>query len=126
MKGNLLEEKRRAAARTKGVNWACIGVLVVAAVASSYVSASFVSAYEVVVRLTIGVGAVAMMFGSIYAWEYVFAALFAAIALLFNPVLPAFALSAHGLILLGSILPFVASLLWMKRTIQPAAVPSRP
>ena len=67
-----------------------------------------------------------MMFGRLYAREYVLAALFAAIALLFNPVLPAFALSAHRLILLGSILPFVGSLLWMKRTIQPAAVPSRP
>ena len=55
----------------------------------------------------------------------VFAALFAVIALLLNPVLPAFALSANGLILLASMLPFVASLLWMKRTIQPAVVPSR-
>ena len=125
MKENLLEEKRRAAARTKGVNWACIGVLAVAALASSYVSAPFVPAYEVVVRLTIGVGAIALMFDNLHAREYVFAALFAAIALLLNPVLPAFALSANGLILLASMLPFVASLLWMKRRIQPAAIPSR-
>jgi hypothetical protein len=124
MKENLLEEKRRAAARNKGVNWACIGVLAVAAMASPYVSASLVPAYEVVVRLTIGGGALAMMFDNLYAREYVLAALFAAIALLLNPVLPAFALSANGLILLASMFPLVASLVWMKRRIQPAAAPS--
>ena len=65
-----------------------------------------------------------MMFDNLYAREYVLAALFAAIALLLNPVLPAFSLSANGLILLASMLPFVASLAWMKRRIQPAAAPS--
>ena len=38
MKKNLLEEKRRAAARNKGVNWACIGVLAFAAMASPCMS----------------------------------------------------------------------------------------
>ena len=79
------------------MNWACIGVLAVAAMASPYVSASFVPAYEVVVRLTIGGGALAMMFDNLYAREYVLAALFAAIALLLNPVLPAlFGKRAHS------------------------------
>ncbi len=37
LKKNLLDERQRAAARIKAVKWACIGVLLVAAVVSSYV-----------------------------------------------------------------------------------------
>lgn len=121
LKKNLLEERQRAAVRIKAVNWACIGVLLVVVVVSSYVSASYVSAYQAVVRVAIGVGAIIMTFESFYARQYVCSLSFAGIALLFNPVLPAFALSGSWPILLASVTPFVAWLLWIRECTQRAA-----
>jgi hypothetical protein len=120
LKKNLLDERQRAAARIKAVKWACIGVLIVAAVMSSYVFAPYVSVYQAVVRFAIGFGAIVIMFESLRARQYAFTALFAAIVLLFNPVLPTFALSGNWPILLASVLPFVASLM-KNRTRRAAA-----
>jgi hypothetical protein len=111
MKKNLLEERRRGAARTKTVNWVCIGVLALAVVTSSHISLSYVAAYQAAVRFVIGVGAAVMVFDNIQTREYGYAALFGAIILLYNPVLPAFAVAASGPILLASILPFVGLLI---------------
>ncbi len=61
-------------------------------------------------RFAIGLGAIVIMFESLRARQYAFTALFAAIVLFFNPLLPLFALSGNGLILFASVLPFVASL----------------
>ena len=126
LKKNLVEERQRAAARIKAVKWACIGVLMVTAVVSSYVFTPYVSAYQAVVRFAIGLGAIVIMFESLRARQYAFTALFAAIVLLFNPLLPIFALSGNGLILVASVLPFVASLVWMKDRTQRAAVTAVP
>lgn len=126
MKKNLQEERQRAAARIKAVKWACIGVLMVAAVVSSYVFSPYVSMYRAVVRLAIGLGAIVIMFESLRARQYAFTALFAAIVLLFNPLLPLFALSGNGLILFASVLPFVASLVWMKDRTWRVAVTAVP
>src|SRR5947209_2792000 len=89
---NLLEEGQRAAARIKAVKWACIGVLLATAVVSSYVFPPFVSTYQTAVRFAIGLGAIVIMFESLRTRQYAFTALFAAVVLLFNPVLPIFAL----------------------------------
>ena len=69
---NLKEERSRAAARTRAVNWMCIGVLVSAVVTSSHLSLIYVPAYQAVVRLAIGVGATVMMFDHIRARSYGF------------------------------------------------------
>ncbi|MFZ0593840.1 MAG: hypothetical protein WAM39_25505 [Bryobacteraceae bacterium] len=126
LKKNFLDERQRAAARIKAVKWACIGVLIVAAVVSSYVFTSYVSTYQAVVRFVIGLGAMVIMFESLRARQYAFTALFAAIVLLFNPLLPLFALSGNGLILFASVLPFVASLVWMKDRTWRVAVTAVP
>ena len=68
---NLLQERRRAVARLKAVNWACIGVLTVAVVASSYVSTSYVSTYQAVMRVAIGLGGTVMMFESLRTRQYI-------------------------------------------------------
>ena len=115
---NLEEERSRAAARTRAVNWICIGVLASAVVTSSHLSLIYVPAYQAVVRLAIGVGATVIMFDHIRARNRGFTALFAAMVLLFNPLLPVFALSRNESTLLASILPFVASLLWMRHPMQ--------
>ncbi|MFZ0590217.1 MAG: hypothetical protein WAM39_07025 [Bryobacteraceae bacterium] len=126
LKKNLLEERQHAAAHIKAVKWACIAVLMVAAVVSSYVFTPYVSAYQAVVRFAIGLGGIVIMFESLRARQYAFTALFAAIVLLFNPRLPLFALSGNGLLLFASMLPFVASLVWMKDRTQRAAVTAVP
>jgi hypothetical protein len=65
-----------------------------------------------------------MMFESLRTRQYAFTALFAAVVLLFNPVLPTFALAGNWVILLAGVLPFVASLVWMKERTRKAAVPT--
>jgi hypothetical protein len=111
---NDLQDRQRAAARIKVVTWASIGVLMAAAVVFSYIFTPYVSTYQAVVRFVVALGAIVLVFESFRARQYAFTALFAGITLLFNPVLPAFALSGNGLILFASVLPFVASLVWMK------------
>jgi hypothetical protein len=101
-----------------------IGLLMIAAVVCSYVFTPYVSAYQAVVRFAIGLGAIVIMFESLRTRQYAFTALFASIVLLFNPVLPTFALSGNWVILLASMLPFVASLVWMKERTRRAAVTS--
>lgn len=116
LKKNRLEEKRRAAGRIKAANWVCIGVLMAAMLVSSYVS--YVSTYQAIVRVAIGLGGTVMMFESLRTRQYISAASFAGIVALFNPVFPAFALSENWPILLASTLPFVAALIWMRELTQ--------
>ena len=118
MKKNLLEEKRRAAGRIKAVNWVCIGVLMAAMLLSSYVSTSYVSTYQAIVRVAIGLGGTVMIFETLRTRQYISAASFAGIVALFNPAFPAFALSENWPILLASTLPFVAALVWMRELTQ--------
>jgi hypothetical protein len=81
-----------------------------------------VSSYQAVVRFAIGLGAIVLMFKSFRVRQYALTGLFAAIVLLFNPVLPTFSLSRNWAILLASVLPFVASLVLMQeRAPRPAA-----
>lgn len=120
---NLLEERQRAVARIKAVTWACIGVLLGTAVVSSYVVPPYVSSYQAVVRFAIGLGAIGIVFESLRTRQYAFAALFAAVVLLFNPVVPIFALARNWLILLAAVLPFVASLVWMKERPRRTSTP---
>jgi hypothetical protein len=121
---NRQQERQRAFARRKAVKWACIGVLLVAVVVSSSVWTRSVSTYEAVVRFALALGAIVLLFESLRARQYALAILFAAIVLLFNPFLPTFALAGNGALLLASMLPFVASLVWINERTQRAAVPA--
>jgi hypothetical protein len=121
---NRQQESQRAFVRRKAVKWACIGVLLVAAVVSSSVLTPAISAYEAVVRFAMGLGALLLLLESLRARQYALTALFAVIVLLFNPFLPTFALAGNGALLLASALPFVASLVWINERTQRAAVPA--
>lgn len=70
--------------------------------------------YEVVVRFLVTAGAIAMMFQAFQARFYVSAAVFGALALIYNPVAPMFPMSGGWprAILLASAVPFAASLAW--------------
>jgi nicotinamide riboside transporter PnuC len=121
---NRQQEIQRAFARMKAVKWACVGVLLATVVVSSSLLTPYVSAYEAVVRFAIGLGAIILLSESLQARQYALVVLFAAIVLLFNPILPTFALAGNGALLLTSVLPFVASLVWIKERTQRAAVPA--
>jgi hypothetical protein len=121
---NRQQESQRAFVRRKAVKWACIGVLLVAAVVSSSVLTPAISAYEAVVRFAMGLGALLLLLESLRARQYALTALFAVIVLLFNPFLPTFALAGNGALLLASVLPFVASLVWINERTPRAAVPA--
>lgn len=115
---NLLQERKRAATRIKAVNRACIGVSILAAVVSFFVSTDQIPIYPVVVRTLIALGATVMLLESIRTRQYFATALFVGIVLLFNPVLPALTLSGNWPIILASALPFGASLLRMSERTQ--------
>ena len=123
MEKNLVQERQGIAARAKVVKCACIGVLLIAAAVSSSVLPPYLFAYQALVRFAIALGAIVVILQSLRARQYVLTALFAAIVLIFNPVFPTFAFSGHSAILFASVLPFVASLLWMRRVSQSAVLP---
>lgn len=60
-----------------------------------YVSSPYVVAYQTVVRFAIGLGVIVIMFESLRTRQYKFTALFGAVVLLFNPVVPTFALAGN-------------------------------
>ena len=121
---NRQQERQRAFARRRAVKWACIGVLLATAVVSSSVLMPYVPTYEAVVRFAMGLGAIILLFESLQARQYALTILFAATVLLFNPFLPLFALAGNGALLLTSVLPFAASLVWINGRTQRAAVPT--
>ena len=104
-----VQARRRTAARAKAIQWASIAGLLVAAGLWSHLPP-----YEVVVRWLLAGGAIVVAFQAFRARRYAFAAVFGALALLYNPVAPAFSLSGdwHRFLVVASALPFVASLAW--------------
>lgn len=118
---NRLQELHRTALRMKALKWACMGLLIVTAIVSPYVFAPYSSALQTVVRFAVALGAMVLMVESLRRGRYVFAGLFAGIVLLFNPVLPALDLSGNRLIVVFSVLPFLASLMGMKEKVRLAA-----
>jgi hypothetical protein len=73
---------------------------------------SRVTDFDVVVRFIVSVGAIVAMLPAFHARQYIAAATFGAIALLFNPLAPLFTFSGdwqRALVLLSAA-PFVASL----------------
>ncbi len=116
------QRRQRTGATIKAVKWACMGVLMATAVVSLYVFTPNVPAYQATVRFAVGFGAIFIMFESVRARQYAFTALFAATVLLFSPVFPSFALSGKWLILFATVLPFIASLVWINERTQRAAV----
>jgi hypothetical protein len=118
---NRLQELHRTALRMKALKWACMVMLIVTAILSPYVFTPYSSAFQTAVRFAVALGAVVLIAESLRRGRYIFAGLFAGIALLFNPVLPALDLSENRLIVLISALPFLASLVWMKEKVRQAA-----
>lgn len=102
-------DRRSSAARVKAVTWISIAALLVAAGLWSHLAP-----YDVVVRFIVAAGAIVVMSQALRTRHYAFAAVFGALALLYNPVLPVFALSGdwQRALVVASTVPFVASLAW--------------
>ncbi len=107
---NRLQEGQRAVTRMKAVKWLCIAVLLATAFFLPQLSP-----YHVIVRFAVALGAIAVMMQGLHTRHYVFAVLFAATVLLYNPFAPTFLFSGgwQRLFVLTSVLPFLASLVWM-------------
>jgi hypothetical protein len=101
------QDNRSSAARMKAVNWvSLVGLLAVAGLWSH------LAPYDTLVRFVVAAGATVVMFHAIHAGHYALAAVFGALALLYNPVAPVFSFSGEWqrALVAASAIPFLASL----------------
>jgi hypothetical protein len=70
--------------------------------------------YEIVIRCVLAAVAAGMMFEALNKRQYALAAVFAGLALLYNPVAPVFSFSGNWqrAFVVASAVPFVRSLAW--------------
>ena len=102
-------DRRSSAARMKAVKWVSIAALLVSAGLWSRLTP-----YEVVISFLVSASAIFVMFQALSARHYAVAAVFGALALLYNPVTNTLSFSSdwqRGLVA-ASALPFVVSLGW--------------
>ena len=95
--------------RIKALKWGSIVALLAVAVLWSQLAS-----YDVVIRCVLAAAAVGMMIEAFNKRQYAFVAVFAAIALLYNPVAPVFRFSGNWqrALVVASAIPFVTSLAW--------------
>lgn len=103
------QEQRNSVARTKAVRWISAAALLAAAVLWSHLAP-----FDVVVRFIVTGGAMVLMFQASHNRNYAFASIFGALALIYNPVLPAFGFSGgwQRAVVVASAVPFIASIAW--------------
>ena len=103
------QDRRSGAARVMAVKWVTIAGLLAAAALWSHLTP-----YDVVVRFAVAASAILIMFQALQSRRYAFGGVFAALALLYNPVAPVFSFSGNWqrTLVLASAIPFVVSLAW--------------
>lgn len=104
-------EQRSNARLVKAVKWVSLATLFAAAVLGSHVIP-----YEVVVRFIVSAGALVVMFQAFHWRHYAFAAVFGALVLLYNPVVPVFSFAGdwQRFVVVTSALPFIGALAWLE------------
>ena len=114
------QEERRGAARIASVKWLAIVLLL----ASGGLFWDALTTYGVVVRFIIAIAAIALVFQAVRTRNYVMGVLFAMIALLYNPVIPVFALSGdwERALVFATVIPFIVSLAWRDSKIASRAI----
>jgi hypothetical protein len=107
------EDGRNSAAHIKAVKWVSIAGLLAAAGLWSHLAP-----FDVVVRFIVTGGAMVVMLQAVHARHYPVAAVFGVLALLYNPVAPAFNFSGdwQRAVAVASAVPFIASLAWRNAT----------
>jgi hypothetical protein len=104
--------------RIKALKWGWIvALLVVAGLWSQLAS------YEIVIRCVLAAAAGGMMFETFNKRQYALGAVFAALALLYNPVAPVFSFSGtwQRALVVATAIPFVTSLAWRDLKVAPIA-----
>jgi len=106
---NRAQDRRYNAAFLEGVKCLAAGALLVAAGFWSHLGP-----FDLAVRFIVAAGAMVAMFQAFHARQFVFAGLFAALVVLYNPVAPVLSFSGEWqrAIVAASTLPFLASL-WL-------------
>ena len=114
------QERRSDAARVKAAKCLPIAALLVAAAMWSNIAP-----YEVAVRFVVAVGGIAVMLAALHARQYVFAAVFGAVAALYNPVAPVFSFSGdwQRFLVLATAVLFAAALAWRNERSHARAKP---
>ncbi len=100
--------------RSSNTRVKAVKLLSIVALAAVALLSSHVTPYDVVVRFIVAAGAVVVMFQAFQTRRYIFAGVFGAIVLLYNPVVPLFGFSAdwQRAVVVASAFPFAASLAW--------------
>jgi len=100
--------------KMRAVKYVSIAVLLATAVFWLYAME-----FHLLIRSLVALGALAVTFQAMNTRSYGFVVLFAAMALLYNPIVPLFVLSGpqNLMIVLASTVPFATSLRWMKTTL---------
>jgi len=101
------QDRQAREARIKALKWGSIVALL--AVAALW---SQLGSYEIVIRSVLAAAAAGLMFEAFHKRQYALAAVFAALALLYNPVAPVFDFSGNWqrALVVASAIPFVISL----------------
>lgn len=101
------QERRSSVMRVRILNSITIAVLLVSAALWSYITP-----FEVLVRFLVATGAIVVMAQAFQARHYFVAALFGALALLFNPVVPVLGLAGgwQRALVAATIIPFIGAL----------------
>ena len=75
---------------------------------------SCLAPFDIVVRFIVAVGAVVVMLQTLHAINYASAAVFGALALLYNPAVPVFSFAGdwQRFVMAASVIPFLISLAW--------------
>jgi hypothetical protein len=102
-------EQQRNVARVKGVKWISAATLFATAGIGSHLTA-----YGVLVRVVLALGAILVTFHALHLRRYAFAAVFGALALLYNPVAPILGFSGdwRRALMITSTVLFAASIAW--------------
>ena len=117
------QDRRASAVRTKAVKWISVAVLLAAAGLWSHLLP-----YDVVVRFVVALSAIVISSQSFHARHYALAAVFAALALLYNPLMPIFGFSGQwgrALVFISTV-PFIASLVSADISPAQSSTPPRP
>ena len=106
------QDRQSSAMRVRAVKWASIAGLLAAAGLWSYLAP-----FEAAVRFLVTASSMVVMFRAFESRNYAVAAAFGALALSYNPVVPVFPLAGNWqrAIVVGSSVPFLASLAWPDR-----------
>lgn len=100
-------DRRNSAVRLTAIKWVSLtGLLVMSGLWTH------LAPYDVVARFIVAAGAIVVMFHAFHTGHHVLAAALAAVALLYNPVVPVFSFSGDWprALVVASAVPFVASL----------------